>query len=128
MLCPWTISVSLEMFFQHSRMEVKKKVPKYYVKWTMNPLEIPKSPEERMKAWQMATQMVMEGMKTGPVKDWGMTTDLSEGYSILEAANETDLAAYLAMWIPILNLVAKPVLTVVQTAEMLEKMMTSMKK
>lgn len=99
---------------------------KYYVKWIMNPLEIPKNPEERMKAWQLATQMVRDGMKSGPVKDWGMTTDLSEGYAIVEGANETDIAAYLGMWIPILNLAAKPVLTVDQTAETLQKMMTSM--
>lgn len=101
-------------------------MPKYYVKWTINPLEIPKNPEEKLKAWQMATQLVKDGMKSGPVKDWGMTTDLSEGYSILEAANETDLAAYLGMWIPTLSLVAKPVLTVDQTAETLQKMMTAM--
>jgi hypothetical protein len=30
------------------------------------------------------------------------------------------------MWIPVLNLVAKPVLTVDQTAETLQKMMTAM--
>jgi hypothetical protein len=103
-----------------------KKVSKYYVKWTMNPLEIPKNPEERMKAWQLATQMVRDGMKSGSVKDWGMTTDLSKGYAIVEGANETDVAAYLGMWIPILNVVAKPVLTVDQTTETLQKMMTSM--
>jgi hypothetical protein len=99
---------------------------KYYVKWTVNPLEIPKTPEERMKAWQLATQMVKDGMKTGPVKDWGMTADLGGGYAILETASETDLAAYLGMWIPFLNLVVKPVLTVDQTAETLQKMMTAM--
>ncbi len=99
---------------------------KYFVKWTMNPLDIPKNPEERMKAWQLAVQMVKDGMKSGIVKDWGMTTDLSEGYSILEAANDTDIAAYIGMWIPILNLAAKPILTVDQTAETLQKMMASM--
>ena len=92
----------------------------------MNPLEIPKNPEERMKMWKMATQMVKDGMKNGLVKDWGMTTDLSEGYSIIEAVNETDLAAYLGMRSPTLNLVAKPVFTVDQTAETLQKMMTAM--
>ncbi len=99
---------------------------KYYVKWTMNPLEIPKNPEERIKAWQLATKMVKDGLKSGFVKDWGMTSDLSEGYALLEAANDTDAAAYLAVWLPILNLVAKPVLTVDQTEEMLQKLMASM--
>ncbi len=99
---------------------------KYYVKWTMNPLEIPKNPEERMKAWQMAVQMVKDGLKSGRVKDWGMTTDLSKGYAIVEGKDETDVASYLGMWIPLLNLSAKPVLTVDQTAETLQKMMTAM--
>jgi hypothetical protein len=99
---------------------------KYYVKWTFNPLEIPKTPEERMKAWQLATQMVRDGLKSGFVKDWGMTSDLSEGYALLEASSDTEIAAYLGIWTPTLNLVAKPVLNVDQAAETLQKMMASM--
>jgi hypothetical protein len=101
---------------------------KYYAKWTMNPLEIPKSPEERMKMWQLSLEMVKAQMKAGIIKDWGITSDMSEGYSIGEFANETDVAAQAIKWIPALNVVAKPVLTVDQCSEMFKKIATSMKK
>jgi hypothetical protein len=65
------------------------KFSKYYLKWTFNPLEIPDTPEERMKAWQLATQMVKDGLKSGIVKDWGITTDLSGGYALLEGVRLT---------------------------------------
>jgi hypothetical protein len=101
---------------------------KYYVKWTMNPLELPKSPEERMKLWQLMAEMTKADMKAGIVKEWGITTDLNEGFSIIEFANETEAAAYTLKWIPALNVVAKPFLTVEQGEEALKKAMASMKK
>jgi hypothetical protein len=103
-------------------------VTKYYAKWTMNPLEIPKNPEERMKLFQLSLEMVKAEMKAGNTKDWGITSDMSEGYSIGEFANETDAAAQAIKWIPALNVVAKPVLTVDQCLEALKKAMASMKK
>jgi aminoglycoside phosphotransferase (APT) family kinase protein len=101
---------------------------KYYAKWTVNPLEIPKSPEERMKLWQSMLEMTKADMKAGIVKEWGMTSDLSEGFTINEFANETEAAAYTLRWIPALNVVAKPFLTVDQSLEILKKAMASMKK
>jgi hypothetical protein len=101
---------------------------KYYVKWTMNPLEMPKSPEERMKLWQSMLEMTKADMAAGISKDWGMTSDLSEGYAIVEFANETDHAAFMLKWIPALNIVSKPVLTADQSLEILKKVMASMKK
>jgi len=44
---------------------------KYYVKWTMNPLLVPKSQEEGMKLYQSLLEMVKAFMKAGVVKDWG---------------------------------------------------------
>ena len=101
---------------------------RYYVKWTMNPLLAPKSPEEGMKLYQSLLEMVKAYMKAGIVKDWGVTSDLSEGYAIVEFANETDHAAYMLNWIPALNIVSKPVLTADQSSEALNKVMASMKK
>jgi hypothetical protein len=101
---------------------------KYYAKWIMNPLEIPKSPEERMKLWQSMLEMMKSFMAAGIAKDWGITSDLSEGYAIVEFANETDHAAYMLNWIPALNIVSKPVLTVDQCIEVLMKVAASMKK
>jgi hypothetical protein len=103
-------------------------MPKYYHKWTMNPLEVPKSPEERMKLWQSMLEMMKADMKTGVVKDWGMTSDLSEGYVIMEFANDMEQAAYVLKWIPAMNVVVKPVLTVDQCLEILKKAAASMKR
>lgn len=101
---------------------------KYYAKWTVNPLELPKSPEERLKLWQSMTEIVKADMKAGIIKEWGITTDLSEGFTINEFASETDAAAYTLKWIPALNVVAKPFLTVDQNLEILKKAMASIKK
>ncbi|MGA2682597.1 MAG: DUF3303 family protein [Candidatus Bathyarchaeia archaeon] len=101
---------------------------KYYVKWTVNPLEIPKNPEERMKLWQSALEMVKADMKAGIVKEWGFAADSSEGFGITEFANETDHAAYALKWIPVLNSVDKPVLSVDECLEVFQKLTTSMKK
>ena len=101
---------------------------KYYLKWTINPLAVPKSPEEQMKFWQSALEAVKADMKAGIIKDWGVTFDMREFYAIEEFANETEFAAYNLKWISALNLDAKPVLTVDQCLEISKKAMASMKK
>jgi hypothetical protein len=101
---------------------------KYYARWTMNPLAAPKSPEEMMKQLPSMLEMVKADMKAGIIKDWGLTSDLSEGYTIVECANEVEYAATTLKWIAALNISAKPVLTVDQTMEAFQKSMASMKR
>ena len=101
---------------------------KYYIKWTANPMSLPKSPEEMMKLWQLSLEMTKADMKAGKTKDWGITSDLSEGYAIAEFANDAEAAAEAMKWMSTLNLSAKPVLTVDQCLEMVKKASAQMKK
>ena len=103
-------------------------MPKYYVTWQMNPLETPKSPEERVKLWLSLLEMIKADMAAGCVKDWGMAAGLEGGYAIREEASETDLTAALLKWTPYVNFEAKPILTVDQTIEAIQKAVTAMKK
>lgn len=96
-------------------------MPKFYVKWQINPLMTPKTPEERGKLWLSMLEMSKADMQAGKVKDWGACADGSEGYAIREEASEADLFAGLMKWLPYANFDAKPVLTVDQMIESVKK-------
>jgi len=96
-------------------------MPKFYVKWQLNPLMIPPTPEERAKLWLSLLEMIKADMKAGKVKDWGNCCDGSGGYAIREEANEADLFAAMLRWVPYVSFDAKPVITVDQTVESIKK-------
>ena len=102
-------------------------MPKFYAKWQLNPLTIPATTEERVKLWLSMLEMIKADMKAGVLKDWGMCSDGSGGYGIMEVASETDLYTALLKWIPHVNFDVKPVLTVDQTIESIKKAVAAAK-
>jgi len=89
-------------------------VTKYYMKWTMNPMAIPMNPEERVKLWLSMLEMVRADLKSGVMTDWGICSDLSEGYAFAET-DEKSLHASILKWIPNIIFDIKPVITVDQS-------------
>ena len=102
-------------------------MPKSYIRWQLNPLETPKTPEERVKRWLSMSQMVKDGLKAGTLKDWGMCSDGSGGYAFSELS-EADLYTQLLKWMPYVNFDIKPVLTVDQVIESIQKAVATAKK
>jgi len=96
-------------------------MPKFYLKWQINPQWTPATPEERVKLWLSLLEMVKADIQTGKAKDWGNVPGEASGYSIREDASEADLFTALLKWMPYVAFEVKPVLTVDQTIESIKK-------
>jgi hypothetical protein len=96
-------------------------MPKFYIKWQLNPQWTPATPEERVKLWLSLLEMVKPDIKAGKAKDWGCVPGEACGYTIREDANEVELFTALLRWMPYVNFEVKPILTVEQTEESIKK-------
>jgi len=103
-------------------------VPKFYIKWRMEPTNVPVDAEARVKGWLSMLEMVKAEMKAGETKDWGCAAGGDCGYSISEAASETELFTRLLKWMPYVHFEVEPVLTVEQTIESINKAVAAAKK
>jgi len=103
-------------------------VPKFYVKWLMDPTKIPANPEEMVKGWLLMAEMVKADMKAGEIKDFGVAAGGSGGYAIREEASEADLFTALLKWMPSVQFEVTPVLTMNQTVESIKKAAAAAKK
>ena len=56
-------------------------MPKFYIKWQLNPLATPATPEERVKLWLSMLEMVKDDFKTGRLKDWATVQTEAEDTS-----------------------------------------------
>jgi hypothetical protein len=95
-------------------------MPKFLIKWKVNPQMMPASPEERMKLLQSMSEMVKAEVNSGEIMDWGEYCDGSGGYALSEG-NEADLYASLIKWWPYVDFDAKSVLTIDQVIESTNK-------
>jgi hypothetical protein len=103
-------------------------VPKFYLKWQLDPARIPTDPKEAAKSWISMLEMVKADKKAGLIKDWGAAAGGMSGYSISEAENETELFTTLLRWMPYVHFEAIPVLTVDQTMAAIKKVAAAAKK
>ena len=103
-------------------------MPKFYIKWQMEPTLVPVGAEERVKGWLSMLEMVKADVEAGITKDWGCVAGGSSGYSISEAASETELFTRLLGWMPYVHFEVEPVLTVDQTIESIKKAAAAAKK
>jgi hypothetical protein len=103
-------------------------VPKFYIKWQMEPTQMPAKAEERVKSWLSMLEMVKADVKSGVTKDWGCAAGGECGYSIGEAASEAELFTRLLKWMPYVHFEVIPVLTVDQTIQSIKKAAAAAKK
>lgn len=92
-------------------------MPKFYVRWRMNPKETFKTAEERGKFLLHVLEGVKADMQAGLIKDWGSCIDGAGGYSIYEVVSEAALFASLRKWMPQVVFDVRQVLTVEQVLE-----------
>lgn len=95
-------------------------MPKFYVRWQLNPIMVPANPQERVKLWLSMLEMVKANLNAGVLKDWGMCSDASGGYGFSELS-EVDLYTALPKWMSYVNFDVKPVLNVDQAIESIKK-------
>ena len=95
-------------------------MPKFYIRWELDPTKIPLDPEERTKHYLKMLDMVKADLKAGVLKDWGMCSDASGGYAFSELS-EVDLYTALLKWMPYVDFDIKPVLDVDQVIASLKK-------
>jgi hypothetical protein len=99
------------------KREGDTKMPKFYVRWRMNP-KVPIATEDELN--KTVLQM-LEGAKSelqaGSMKDWGICVDGSGGYFIYEVPDEARLFEYIGKYRPYVDLEARQVLTIEQAIE-----------
>ena len=103
------------------------KMPKFYVKWQLNPLATPPTPQERVGLWLKMLEMVKADMQAGKTRDWGQYADGSGGYALMDAASETELFTSLLKWMPYVSIDAKADMTADQTIESIKKVAAQVK-
>lgn len=103
-------------------------MPKFYVKWWLDPTKVPADAEQRVKAHLSLLEMVKADLKAGIKRDWYMAAGGDCGYSLYEAANEAEVFANLLKYMPYVGFEVVPVLTVDQTIEAIHKAVAAAKR
>ncbi len=93
---------------------------KFYIKWWKNQHTIPTNPEEQAKLWMTLLGWVRMELKAGRFSDWGSCCDAGSGYCIAEG-DEVSLQSQILKYQPFIIFSIKPVLSVDQTIESIEK-------
>lgn len=88
---------------------------------------IPTNPEERVKLWISMLELVKADLKSGALNDWGMCSDASGGYALVETDEKT-LYTTILRWMPYIIFNIKPVLTVDQIIESIKRAVAGSKK
>ncbi|RXE56638.1 hypothetical protein ABH15_00145 [Methanoculleus taiwanensis] len=93
---------------------------RFYMRWHLNPLAAPTDQEELAKLWMRMLEMVKADLKEGRLTDWGSCSDASAGYAFAET-DEKSLYAAVLKWIPYVVFDIKPVLTVDECIECIQR-------
>jgi hypothetical protein len=100
---------------------------RFYMRWQLDPLFTPHSPEERVKLWLTMLEMAKADLRSGSLTDWGICSDSSAGYCIAETDEKT-LHATILKWMPYIRFDVKPVLTVDQVIANIKQVAAAAKK
>lgn len=100
---------------------------KFYMSWRMNSMLTPTNPEERVKLWLSMLELVKADIQSGAIRDWGMCSDASGGYALVETDEKT-LHTMILRWVPYIRFNIKPVLTVDQIIESVRRAAAGSKK
>jgi hypothetical protein len=99
---------------------------KFYIRWWKNQQIIPKNPEEQAKGWLTLLEWVKAEQKAGLFTDWGACCDGASGYCIAEG-DEVSVHSQLLKYQPFIIFSIKPVLSVDQTRESINKAVAAAK-
>jgi hypothetical protein len=104
----------------------RKIMTKYLVKWQKNESLMPQDPVMMAKLQLSLLEGAKADLKSGKIIDWGSYSDASGGYLIVEG-NESDLFNGILKYYPYISFDAKPVLSVDQVIEAINKIMIESK-
>jgi hypothetical protein len=99
---------------------------KLYIRWWKNQQVIPKNPEELAKVWLTLLEWVRAEQKAGLFTDWGACCDGASGYCIAER-DEAAIHSQLLKYQPYVVFSVKPVLSVDQTIESINRAVAAAK-
>ncbi len=102
-------------------------MPKFFMKWKVNPEMMPKDPEACMNLLQQMNEAVKVLVNSGMILDWGEYCDGSGGYTICETGDMTELYASIVKYWPYVDFDAKPVLTIDQVIESTNRIAAAIK-
>lgn len=95
-------------------------MPKFLVKWEMNPCMFPANPEEQGKLIATLFKMVKEDETAGVCQNWGMFPEANAGISFSDQGVE-ELAAILMKYTPYIVFRVKPLLSLDQAVRAFQK-------
>lgn len=95
-------------------------MPKFLVRWKMNPQMIPADPEAQGKLMLSLFQMAKEDEQAGICLNWGMFPEASEGISFSDQSGE-ELASRLMKYYPYIFFKVKPLLSLDQAMRAFQK-------
>lgn len=98
---------------------------KFFIKWWVDPLKTPNTPEESGKLYLPMLEMVKADLSAGKLIDWGQFTNGREGYAISESS-ESDLFATMQKWVPVIEWQVFPVLSAEQSIEAIKQLAAAM--
>lgn len=93
---------------------------RFYIKFKKNPLTTPTDPAEQVKLWMTLLGNVKKDLASGGLTDWGDGVDIKEGYCISEL-DEEKLHTLMLKYVPFILFDIKPVLTVDQVMESIQR-------
>lgn len=96
------------------RQILEEKMPKFLIKYKVNPQMMPSDPKECVKLLQSMNEEIKSMIDSGKILDFGEYCDGSGGYTIGEGDDVTELYVSLMQWWPYVEFDAKPVLTIDQ--------------
>jgi hypothetical protein len=102
-------------------------MPKFLVRWKMNPHMIPADPEAQGKLMSSLFQMAKDDEKAGVCLNWAMFPEASGGISFSHQSEE-ELASILMKYYPYIFFKVKPLLSLDQSMRAFQKTAQSMKK
>lgn len=97
---------------------------RFYIKFKKNPLTMPTAPEEQIKLWMKLLGDVKKDLASGGMTDWGDCVDIGEGYCISEL-DEQKLHTMILKYVPFIIFDIKPVLTVDQVMESIQRVVSA---
>ena len=89
---------------------------KFFIKWWVDSLKTPNTPEETMKLILPMLEMVKAELSAGNWTDWGQFSNGREGYAISELS-ESEIFACMFKFVPVIQHEVFPVLSVDQSME-----------
>jgi hypothetical protein len=89
---------------------------KFFIKWWVDPLKTPNTPEEFAKLRPKLHEAVKAELSAGTISEWGQFGNGKEGYAISDASAE-DIYAAMSKFSPVVAYTVSPLLNIDQSME-----------